>query len=319
MNPSISHSRDEKNEQCADGGSADTSRCDVCGSTHHRLFLDSTLPAVLRSADLKITDTSYGKHPRLLRCKDCGFVYADALLQQELIAIYEALVDTDYQAGKENRQLQMASILDRVMPDFEQEGNVLDIGAGTGLLVREAQDRGWDAIGVEPSHWAARVAAEENGVLVLQGLFPHPDLGDRKFDLVTLIDVIEHVTQPLELLSQIRPHVTGSGRLVVATPDINSFCARILGSKWWHMRPAHVCFFDSTSMRKALDHAGFDLVRQFRQIWWFPVEYLVHRLACYLPLGWLDRSLAKGRLRRIGRIVMPLNLLDSWVFVARPK
>ena len=75
----------------------------------------------------------------------------------------------------------------------------LDVGAATGLLVAAARRDGLEAIGVEPVA-RSRGAREQNGVPVLTGVLPHPKLMGRRFDIVFLVDVIEHVANPVDLL-----------------------------------------------------------------------------------------------------------------------
>jgi SAM-dependent methyltransferase len=246
-------------------------------------------------------------------------VYAHPLPSEDVVRLYESLVDPDYQAGRENRRLQMAKILNRGLRSFGRPGSLLDIGAGTGLLVHEASVLGWDAIGVEPSRWCVETAKRENGIDLRQGTFPHPELIGRKFDSITLIDVIEHVTDPLDLLRSVRSQLNDDGVLIVSTPDVDSVCARLAGRRWWHYRAAHLCFFNSGSMEVALSSAGLRLREKFRQTWWFPVHYLIQRMGRNVPVGWVDRAMSSGgRLARLGRIVVPVNPFDSWVYVTEP-
>ena len=72
-------------------------------------------------------------------------------------------------------------------------------------------------------------------------------------------------------------------------------------------------------MEAALSSAGLRLREKFRQTWWFPVHYLTERLGRSLPARWADRAMSSGgRLARLGRIVVPVNLFDSWVYVTEP-
>ena len=77
----------------------------------------------------------------------------------------------------------------------------LDVGAAAGLLVKSAVESGFDAVGVEPSQALAEVARREHGGDVRTGVLPHPDLRGRFFEIVFLVDVLEHVADPLDLLT----------------------------------------------------------------------------------------------------------------------
>jgi 2-polyprenyl-3-methyl-5-hydroxy-6-metoxy-1,4-benzoquinol methylase len=75
-------------------------------------------------------------------------------------------------------------------------GRLLDVGAATGFFVEQAREVGWDAVGVEPSEWAAAYARNELGVEVRTGTLEAMRFPDGTFDVVTLWEVIEHLPDP---------------------------------------------------------------------------------------------------------------------------
>src|SRR5438034_7244159 len=105
--------------------------------------------------------------------------------------------DEPYIATSEDRTRQMQWLL-RTMSRFKAKGRLLDIGAGTGLLVDEARKLGFDAEGVEPSRALQAVASAKN-LPVHLGVIPSCEISG-PYDIVSAIDVIEHVQKPLELL-----------------------------------------------------------------------------------------------------------------------
>lgn len=147
--------------------------------------------------------------------------------------------------------------------------------------------------------------AKKYGLPVYLGTFPHPELTGQ-YDVVTLIDVIEHVSNPVNLLSDICNAISDNGIVVVVTPDVGSLMARILGWKWWHFRIAHIGYFNKKTLGMALDKAGFQLIRMARPTWYFTANYLFERASKYLPS--FLRIPAPCFLRKI---VIPLNLGDS--------
>jgi 2-polyprenyl-3-methyl-5-hydroxy-6-metoxy-1,4-benzoquinol methylase len=194
--------------------------------------------------------------------------------------------------------------------------SVLDVGAGSGLLVAEARRQGLDAIGVEPSRVLVEVARSQNAVQILAGTFPHPQLAGRFFDLIFLVDVIEHVSNPLELLRDCREALSTGGAIVLVTPDIFSFTARIVGKRWWHFRLAHVGYFSERSLAAITWAAGLTVLKRFRAKWFFRFYYLAERLSQYVPLAGLNRLAVEFRpLQWLYQRVIPVNLHDSTVLV----
>jgi SAM-dependent methyltransferase len=139
-------------------------------------------------------------------------------------------------------------------------GRWLDVGSGSGYLVRRARDRGWDAVGVEPGGWG-QIAAEEKGIRVVQG-FLRANTLDHPFDAISATDVLEHQPAPLEMLALIRGYLAPDGRVFISIPFADSFRARILGARWEMVTPpTHCQFFTRRSLEAAADRCGLELVR----------------------------------------------------------
>lgn len=287
--------------------------CWVCGERGLVPHRNSTIPGNLTSGDFAITDSGYGVTGAIFRCPSCEHLQCPDL--NDVLPYYLTLQDSEYEDGREERYLQAKRLLKAVLQELSREnGNglrLLDVGAGSGVLLEAAVDYGFDAIGVEPCSWLADIAINR-GLTVHQGVLPHPAVHG-VFDVVTAIDVIEHVATPFELLQSIHSHTSPSGIAVLVTPDVSSFFARILGFKWWHYRIAHISYFNKSTLRHITQRAGFRCRKFSRPSWYFAYGYLRVRLLRYLP-SWVLPS-AKGPLRNI---VIPLNLRDSLMVVCEP-
>jgi SAM-dependent methyltransferase len=166
-----------------------------------------------------------------------------------------------------------------------------------------------------------KTATEINGIEILHGVFPHPALSNRLFDLIFLVDVIEHVSDPVKLLRDCAESLSPIGLLLIVTPDVDSIAARILRQRWWHFRLAHVGYFGRISLERAVRAAGLSPVYLSRAKWFFSVGYLAERLAVYLPIHRLNRLASRVQLLRwFYARVIPLNLRDSFmVFLQRTQ
>jgi 2-polyprenyl-3-methyl-5-hydroxy-6-metoxy-1,4-benzoquinol methylase len=293
--------------------------CRVCGSDQVSSWRERTLHRRLLPEDLRITDARYGVTLSLGRCHQCKFIQADGDEMAELFALYSQLDDPDYEAGRETRQLQMRWLLDQALRAHPSASSLLDVGAGTGLMVIEAKKRKLAAVGIEPGHSLVAGGRRTNCLSdseLLQGTIPHAALSEDRFDLVCLIDVIEHVAEPVSFLRDAADRLSPGGLCMVVTPDVSSAAAKTLGKRWWHFRLAHVGYFDAHSMTLAAKSAHLDVIKMFRAKWFFPVKYLAERVAVYLPLVTRINQIAdrKPMLHRIYQRIIPLNLHDSMVF-----
>ncbi|GAC1641116.1 MAG: hypothetical protein NVS4B8_09140 [Herpetosiphon sp.] len=126
-------------------------------------------------------------------------------------------------------------------------GVLLDVGCGDGTLLALAEGCFDVLYGVELSPDAARATARHGAVAVVadldQGLLPYRDCS---VDLVTCLDVIEHVFDPRHLLAEIARVLRIGGHCVLATPNIRY---------WRHMRRLLI---DGRFPRTSGDAEGFD-------------------------------------------------------------
>ena len=281
--------------------------CWLCGG--HRLLLKRTgiAPSELRPESFAMTDSHYGLTLAIYACRACGLLFCPGA--GNVTRYYEALEDRAYEATRVERSLQARRLL-RVIKSYQSDGRLLDVGAGTGILVEEAIAAHYDAIGIEPSQWAAALA-QARGLSVFHGIFPHA-APRSTYDVITLIDVVEHVSNPVPLLRDVAAQLSARGIAVVVTPDVASIAARVMGANWWHYRVAHIGYFGKTTLTAALELAELQPIAWHRPVWVFPLDYLLSRLAHYVPS--IDRVIPE---RIAHSVTVPLNLRDSWMVIAR--
>ena len=136
---------------------------------------------------------------------------------------------------------------------------VLDIGCGFGESLGYYQSRGCDAYGVEADENIRRVA-DKFGYKVHVGLFDPDVYEENFFDYVTMGQVIEHVTDPVETLRGVRRILKPGGTAILSTPNRSGWGAGLFGARWahWHA-PYHLQLFSLASMGVAAGKAGLSL------------------------------------------------------------
>ncbi len=138
-------------------------------------------------------------------------------------------------------------------------GKVLDVGCGLGFLL-SALGEEWEKHGVEVSSYAAEYASRWGRIHV--GDLVEARYEDRFFDAVVMYHVIEHMPDPLVNLMEVYRVLRRGGRLVLATPDFDSGCARQFGDcyRLLHDR-THISLFDSDSVHRLIRDHGFVIDR----------------------------------------------------------
>lgn len=283
--------------------------CWVCEGKDFKLIKKSDATAGLSSENFAITNFDYGKTGELWKCQSCGFIQCTDL--DEVVKFYEDLEDHEYENTRKERKLQEERLI-KLLKKYKDSGTLLDIGAGSGIMVEAALEMGFKAEGIEPSRWLQENARKLD-LPVHQGIFPHPETPG-PYDVITFVDVIEHITHPAKLLNEIHKALDEEGVFVLVTPDVSSLAARILKYKWWHYRFAHIGYFNQKNLRILLDKTGFELIKLSRPAWYFTLRYLGVRFLSFLP-KFMRIPLPKF----LDKITVPVNLRDSMLVVCRKK
>ncbi len=152
----------------------------------------------------------------------------------------------------------IAEVLD-AFADRQAGQYVLDVGCGYGNHLAIAADRGWKCFGVEVSDHARGIASERHSdrmtlVPTIEELVPH------EFDLVLMLDMIEHVADPYALFFRLfnRGLIGPKTRLVITTPNARSIDA-VEGAGQWQYRhpPSHLVYYSARSLRRLLSNLQF--------------------------------------------------------------
>ncbi|MBA3298480.1 MAG: methyltransferase domain-containing protein [Thermoleophilaceae bacterium] len=140
-------------------------------------------------------------------------------------------------------------------------GRLLDVGAGPGFMVAAARDRGWDAAGLDLNGWAAAYARDELAVEVRQASLEDAGLGAGELDAVSMLDLIEHVTDPHGLVAEAARVLRPGGVLAILTPDAGSPVSRALGARWPEVQraPEHIVLFSVEGLAALLRAHGFEV------------------------------------------------------------
>jgi 2-polyprenyl-3-methyl-5-hydroxy-6-metoxy-1,4-benzoquinol methylase len=127
---------------------------------------------------------------------------------------------------------------------------VLDVGAGSGKLVRHFLKYGAAAEGIEPSRALFERFLTGDPAFTC-GMVDSVRSSGRRFDVITAFDVIEHVEQPSQFLADIATLLEPGGLFFVSTPDAASIMARAFGKHWHFYSSYHLSYFSPRTLRSA--------------------------------------------------------------------
>ncbi len=159
----------------------------------------------------------------------------------------------DYDTQTEPSLNMVTELLDR-FPEGKDELSVLDIGCGYGTHLRLAADLGWKCFGIEPSVHARGIAQQRHGdrLTVVERA---EDLLPKRFDLVIMLEVIEHLRDPYALFFTLfgRKAIGPETLVVISTPNARSTEAVIDPGDWAYRHPpSHLIFYSAKSLQVLL-------------------------------------------------------------------
>jgi SAM-dependent methyltransferase len=252
----------------------------------------------------------------ILRCTECGIGRAETVgfdpatyYTEDYFSGQHADGYADYRGAEPVIRKEFARVVDFVR-EHKPGGRLLDVGCAYGFFLQEAKPY-FDVVGIEIAEQAA-AHARSTGLNVIDGIADAETMARLgHFDVIVLLDVIEHLPNPDETLALCQRHLNPGGIIVITTGDFGSQYARLAGSGWRLMTPPqHLWFFTRESMSRLARRLGLSLV-DFAHPWKVvPVSLITYQLKRMLGM----RPTAKAGASNVG---LPVNLFDAMRVVMR--
>ncbi len=286
--------------------------CVLCGGRDWHLRFPDSMPAggvIGDRSSFRCTHSGYGVHPAIFQCTGCRLLSLDGVSESEILAAYKDVEDPVYLQEEPARRRTFERRMRRLERFHPPPGRLLDVGAYTGAFVEVAGNRGWTAMGVEPSRWAV-ANARSRGLSVVEGVLDSAPLAPESFDVVTMWDVIEHVADPVALLRSCARVLKAGGLAVVHTMDARSVTAAAMRGRWPWLMEMHLHYFSRSTLALALRKTGFRVRRVFAEGRLISAGYLASRVG-----GLLGERVGRVLGRAIGaagaaEVLLPVNFGD---------
>ena len=215
---------------------------------------------------------------RIVKCKcKCNLIYVNPYLKDP---------EKRYWGSKERYEKEARLIFEGKKPshrdpNYEEDvrrikkikpcGNFLDIGTNMGIFLRKV--KGYNVYGIEPSPTLSEIAREKFGLNVATKYLHQNTFKPDFFDVVTLLDVFEHIPEPLKMLSEIKMIIKSDGLLYIKVPN-----AEFTLIKYWFYTKflyrlhfsedifrdifdskEHIVHYTRDTITKMLDRGGFEV------------------------------------------------------------
>jgi hypothetical protein len=216
-----------------------------------------------------------GHHVWLVRCRDCGFAQPETLpvLPNFFRRIYDQRwsaqwLDAEFEAGTKQRIFDtIFAEVGRRTRDLDHALRLLDVGAHVGAFVDMAGARGWCPEGLEWNTRTASYAERRTGVRIHRSDLEALAAEGRRYDVITLTDVLEHMPEPCKALRASHRLLHRGGWVAVKVPHGRLQLAKQRVRGVLDGRPpaiatnlVHVNHFGPSSLRMALRLSGFEAI-----------------------------------------------------------
>lgn len=312
--------------QVGSSGVLERPRCPVCLNTRAR--------PVLSGRDTWLQDGTKvaGAPDRFLvvRCEICGHRYTTPrFVAEQKAQAFEGAYPfyTRAQQARAGAKLDEAARaaarapfmarVEGLVAASPRPGRVLDLGCGDGFFLDALRDRGWDGVGVDVSEdvvWHAReVLGLDTRVLDVE----QDALPEGPFDAVTMWGLLQLIYAPRALLDRVRAVLEPGGIVAVGVSNIDSMGAHLFRGRWRGLGlPRHLSHFTPDTLRRLLEHAGFELVDvRYETPKWVMAGSVDDALPAPRPV----RGLAKVGLYAAGRAVGHTRYADTMAVYARMR
>lgn len=163
-------------------------------------------------------------------------------------------------------------------PQYVPEGKALDIGCGIGNYLRILREFGWEVYGIEPSEKAAKTGREKFGLNVRSGTLLDHRFPDDYFHFISMNHVLEHLYNPVEVLTEAKRILNPDGMILIRTPNMDSFGYKRFGKNWGPLEtPRHLIIYQQQSNAVLADKTGLRLkafsTTHARNLLYWSLEY----------------------------------------------
>lgn len=204
---------------------------------------------------------------KYVKCTNCSLAFQNPCSGREYEEDYWGeVVDPD--GVKRNMLLERNSKLRNWYGDIvsfingQNAGKILDVGCGPGFLLSAIDDK-HEKWGVELSDTCIKYIHDNwQGINIRKSLLDDPGFPGEYFDVVVLYHLIEHLVEPLELITTIKRIMKKNGIIIIGTPNIRSFCAKRFKENFRLLGRGHLTMFSEKTLTMALNKLGFRITKK---------------------------------------------------------
>lgn len=249
----------------------------MCGSSKSKIIKDN------------LRDSNQHK---VVKCSSCGQVQ---IYPRPSIIEDKKYYDKDSQAIDTFKSIDMNSIKERSTIEsrrrlaafqnkLKRTDDMLEVGCGYGFFIKYMEMHGYSIQGIEISDIRREYGTTNLGCKIFNVNLINEDLPKsfyEKYDVIFLLHVLEHISEPEEFLKKIRKMLKKDGLLIIEVPNFDDHMLNISETYYdFYFQRAHITYFNKESLEKLLKTSGW-LIYEFKGI---------QRYDLYNALNWIIKG-----------------------------
>jgi SAM-dependent methyltransferase len=250
-------------------------------------------------------------HYRIVRCRGCGLVRSDPVVDQTLIRELYARSTFDYADEVGGLRITYGRSLARLARHGAGKDALLEIGGGNGFFLEEAVKQGYRQVtGVEPSQDAIDRASPSVRPHLIRDVIRPGLFDESSFDVVCVFHVFDHLPDPGATLDECYRLLRPGGLFLCVCHDVAAPSSRLLGERSPIVDVEHTYLYSQATASRIFRQHGFEIAA-VGALWnVYPVSYLVR----LLPVPSRLKIVSLGALKTTGigklHVVLPLGNLE---------
>ncbi len=230
---------------------------------------------------------------KLFECLNCSLVFLEdyqkdrSYIYNDNYAAWNKSKDDNESLVAQSKKKAFCSQLKNIVKYFDdfKDKKILDVGTGNGYLLDEAKKLGFDCYGLDISNYSVKIASEKFPGKIYCGTLIDSNYKNNYFDIITITDFIEHISDPKEIFKELKRILKPKGYLFIISPNVDSITRKILGKEWFQYKYEHVLYYNKKSLNYLLQNFNFELKKFKNNSKKFSLNYYYYYFQKYSFLG----------------------------------
>jgi len=283
-----------------------------------KIYLNSSNNSIEKKINFTSTEILIEENeikPNLFYCANCEIIFSE-FCKNKFEENYRDVIDPQYINQIENKRLYFKNLINKISKYIKNTDDVLEIGSYYGAFGSEIKKRVKSYQGIELSKFASNYATKEFGLNISnKNIFSFLDDNKKKFDIIFMFDVIEHLDDPKEVVKICSNHLNKNGRLIISTMNMDSFFAKLTGKHYPWIISMHKFYFTDKSIKKLVNSNNLELNKIINDVRIITLEYLFLKISQKITfLKFLYKIILK--LKFLKNIKINFSLFDINIYCA---